>query len=160
MKPTESDMLIRPVCAGDNAALASLVRSSLKRHSLDIPGTAYYDACLDNLSEYYLSKPEKRAYFVLTDGENVLGGIGIAEFDELPYCAEMQKLYIDTGAQGNGLSYKLIHCAEAKARELGYKRIYLETHTNLAAALHIYESSGYKSTEPPAFAVHGAMNRF
>ncbi len=90
----------------------------------------------------------------------MLGGIGIAELDEIPSCAEMQKLYIDTRAQGRRLSYKLIGCAEAKARELGYKRMYLETHTRLAAAIHVYESCGYKSTKPPAFAVHGAMNRF
>ena len=47
-----------------------------------------------------------------------------------------------------------------KAKELGYRKMYLETHTNLAAAIHIYEKSGYREIEKPAEVVHSTMNRF
>ena len=49
---------------------------------------------------------------------------------------------------------------ESAARELGYKRIYLETHNNLKAAIHLYEKCGYKEIERPAAVVHSTMNRF
>ena len=47
-----------------------------------------------------------------------------------------------------------------KIRQLGYKKLYLETHTSLQAAIHIYEKCGYTEIEKPAGVVHAAMDRF
>ena len=49
---------------------------------------------------------------------------------------------------------------ERKARETGYRRIYLETHTALEVAIHLYEKCGYQRDPRPASAIHGTMNRF
>ena len=49
---------------------------------------------------------------------------------------------------------------ESAAEELGYKRMYLETHNNLKAAIHPYEKCGYKEIERPETVVHSTMNRF
>ena len=49
---------------------------------------------------------------------------------------------------------------ETVAKEMGYQRIYLETHTNLQAAIHIYEKAGYKRIDRPREVVHSTMNRF
>lgn len=38
--------------------------------------------------------------------------------------------------------------------------MYLETHTNLQAAIHVYEKCGYRNIPKPDFVVHSAMNRF
>lgn len=54
----------------------------------------------------------------------------------------------------------MIRFIEDRAREFGCRRIYLETHTNLAAAIHVYERSGYREIPHPAGVVHGTMNRF
>lgn len=141
-----------------DAAVAGLIRTSLKAHHLDIPGTVYFDEGLDHLSEFY-SHPH-RDYYVLIEEECVIGGIGLAEFDGFEACAELQKLYLADSAKGRGLGYEMIRFIEEKAREQGYKRMYLETHTNLAAAIHIYKKSGYREIEKPSSVVHGAMNRF
>ena len=141
-----------------DAAIAALVRSSLEAHHLDIPGTAYYDEALDHLSEYY--NREGRAYYVLLKGEKLVGGIGIAEFDGLPACGELQKLYLADCMKGHGLGYEMVEFIEQKARELGYENIYLETHSNLQAAMHIYEKSGYKLIDPPASVIHSTMDYF
>ena len=58
------------------------------------------------------------------------------------------------------MGYRLISFIEDKARELGYKQMYLETHTNLAAAIHIYEKSGYIEIARPDCVVHSTMNKF
>lgn len=40
------------------------------------------------------SNPSKRIYFVAIDeNEEVIGGVGIAEFEGIENCAELQKLY-------------------------------------------------------------------
>ena len=141
-----------------DAAVADLIRTNLKAHQLDIPGTVYFDEGLDHLSDFY--NDPRRAYYVLLDGDAVIGGIGLAEFSGFPDCCELQKLYLNDGAKGSGLGYKLISFIEEKAREIGYKQMYLETHTNLAAAIHIYEKSGYREIERPASVVHSTMNKF
>lgn len=141
--------------------LANLIRHSLKTHSLDIPGTVYFDEGLDHLSDYYSSEPDKRYYAILLNDEGVLiGGIGLAEFDASSHCAELQKLYLSDDVKGQGLGYRLIEYIEQKAGELDYERMYLETHTNLQAAIHIYEKSGYHRIEQPDTVVHSAMDRF
>jgi putative acetyltransferase len=38
--------------------------------------------------------------------------------------------------------------------------MYLETHDNLAAAIHVYEKAGYREIEKPEGVVHATMNRF
>ncbi len=141
--------------------LAELIRVNLKKHALDIPGTVYFDDNLNHLSDYYLDNPEKRHYYIATnDNDKLIGGIGLAEFEYFDDCAELQKLYLYDKAKGRGLGYTLISLIEDKARDMGYKKLYLETHTNLEAAIHIYEKCGYEEIDKPAGVVHATMNRF
>ena len=146
----------RNLAAEYDAAVAELVRRNLEAVHLDIPGTAYYDEGLDHLSAYY-SRPG-RAYFVLTEDGEVIGGIGLAEFDG--DCCEMQKLYLADSAKGRGLGYVLIGHLENEARKMGYRKIYLETHTRLEAALHLYEKTGYRQIPKPDSVIHSTMDRF
>ncbi|MBR0200707.1 MAG: GNAT family N-acetyltransferase [Oscillospiraceae bacterium] len=153
--------LFAPITAEDDGALAQIVRHNLETHDLALPGTAYYDEQLDHLSGYYLSDPAKRFYLVLRDGAGrTLGGVGVAELPFFDRCGELQKLYLADEAKGAGLGCELIARIEDRARELGYRRIYLETHSNLRAAIHVYEKSGYRRIPRPKEAVHGTMDRF
>ncbi|MBR4719025.1 MAG: GNAT family N-acetyltransferase [Lachnospiraceae bacterium] len=151
---------IREICKDDDAILAGIIRSNLKKYGLDIPGTAYFDDNLDHLSDFYLADKEKRYYFIALECDEIIGGIGLAELEYFDDCAELQKLYLADDAKGRGIGYTLIRMVEDKARELGYRRIYLETHSNLAAAIHIYERSGYREIEKPSGVVHATMDRF
>lgn len=153
------DYKIREIKKEDNITLAKLIRYNLKNHGLDIPGTVYFDDGLDKLSEFYLGNPD-RGYYILTDGDGVLGGIGFAEFAAIDGCAELQKLYLDDSVKGKGLGYKLISFVEEKMMERGFTSSYLETHENLKAAIYIYEKSGYKRIERPKEVMHGAMTHF
>lgn len=151
----------RKIEAADNAPLAALIRSNLEKFHLNIPGTVYFDPGLDRLSEFYAADPQKRAYFTaLDENGQVIGGVGAAEFPGLPDCAELQKLYLADSAKGRGYGGELVRLAEDWARAAGYRRLYLETHTNLGAALRLYEKMGYRQIEKPAAVVHGTMNHF
>lgn len=155
-----SEYKIREIEPGDNPSVAVLVRSNLKKHGLDIPGTVYFDPAVDNIHSYYFGR-EDRGYYVLTDKNNeIVGGIGFAAFPLFEGCAELQKLYLADSVKGNGLGYELIKFIEGKMQERGYRASYLETHYNLQAAMHIYEKSGYKKIERPAEVAHGAMTEF
>ena len=151
----------RRIEAADDAAIAGIIRSNLEKLHLNVPGTAYFDPQLDHMSAYYSVDAEKQAYFVALDEvDRVIGGVGAAEFAGIPDCAEIQKLYLDDSAKGKGCGKALMKIAEDWAREAGYKRLYLETHSNLTAAMGLYEKLGFQPIERPAAVLHGTMDHF
>lgn len=151
----------RKITEADDESIAAIVRENLKRAGLDIPGTVYFDPELDHLSAYYNSIGEKRVYFIaLDESEQVVGGVGISELKGVPNWAELQKLYLNDSAKGKGYSRELMSMAENWAKENGYKKLYLETHTNLKIAIRLYEKLGFKQIERPKFVVHSTMDHF
>lgn len=154
-------MQFREITKADDSCMAEIVRYNLKNNGLAIPGTVYFDKELNELSRFYLAKPDKRRYYVVLDEDgNVSGGLGFAEVDDIDGCAEMQKLYFDDHIKGRGISRELMTFVEGKAKELGYNKLYLETHSNLKAAVSLYKKMGYLEIPKPDFVVHGAMNMF
>ncbi len=161
MERTEHLDNIRLITGKDDVQLADIIRKNLEKFHLDIPGTVYFDSQLDHLSSYYTANPEKRAYFVVEDHTGkVLGGIGIDEFSGFARCAEIQKLYLADEAKGKGLGKALMETAEEYAVQAGYERLYLETHTNLEVAIHLYEKSGFYRIQKPGEVQHSTMNLF
>ena len=153
--------MIRPIACEHDPILFKIIRSNLEALHLDVPGTAYFDPELDHLSTFYAERSDKRAYFIVTnEDDKVVGGVGFAEFEGLPKCAELQKLYLDETVKGLGLSKEMMKIVELCAKKLGYEQLYLETHTNLAVAVCLYEKLGYESVPQPVPTVHTTMNRF
>lgn len=150
---------IRPIQPADDPSIAAIIRANLEAYHLDIPGTAYFDPELDHLSRYYAADPDRRAYFILEDGA-VLGGVGVAEFSGLDACVELQKLYLTDSLKGRGLGRRLLEAAENAARTLGYRRLYLETHSALVPALRLYEAAGFTRIAQPETVLHTTMDRF
>lgn len=152
---------IRPITPADDPKIAGIIRENLRSYHLDIPGTAYFDPELDCLSRYYDAQPEKRRYFVaVREDETVVGGVGVAEFAGVARCAEIQKLYLTDEAKGKGFGRQLMAVAEEFAGAAGYRFLYLETHTNLEAAIGLYEKLGFRRIEKPETVLHSTMNRF
>ncbi|MFL8906477.1 GNAT family N-acetyltransferase [Helcococcus kunzii] len=154
-------MIIRKTSPKDNQTLAKIIRKNLEEHHLDIAGTAYFDSNLDNLSEYYNQLNTNRVYYViLDDNENLLGGVGMEAFENIDNCVEMQKLYLSDEAKGQGLGVKLVQYIEEKAKKQGYSKMYLESHSNLKAAISLYKKMGYKQMDRPDFVVHTTVDMF
>lgn len=153
-------MKIRLIQAKDNAPLANIIRTNLKQFDLDKPETAYYDPELDHLSQFYQQTPF-RDYYVVEENDEILGGAGFAEYEPEKKIAELQKVYLSDKAKGKRLSYQLIKKVEGQARRAGYTSLYLETHTNLKVAMHVYENLGFKLLNAPLkVGQHTTMNRF
>lgn len=154
-------MQIRQIKSSDNLPLAHIIQNSLKAYGLDVPGTAYFDSELFDLTNYYQAT-DKRQYFVaLSDSHDILGGNGIAEYDPKNGIAELQKLYLTDSARGKHLSYQLLEVAVSFAKQAGYKKVYLETHHDLKTAIHVYRKFGFVEINHPLNGgEHSAMDRF
>lgn len=154
-------MIFQELTAGYDKELVEIIRKNLENYHLDIPGTAYFDPELDHLSGYYLSKPDKRKYYIAFDEKgNLLGGVGLAEFEGFDSCAELQKLYLRDDAKGKGIGKKLVALIEQTAKEMGYQKLYLETHSNLVEALGLYNKCGFVLMDKPDCVFHSTMDRF
>ena len=83
----------------------------------------------------------ERCWIAEMDGENV-GCIFLAK--ESATVARIRLLLVDPKARGLGLGTRLVDEAVRFARDAGYKKITLWTHSVLTAARHIYQKAGFK----------------
>ena len=85
----------------------------------------------------------ERCWIAEMNGENV-GCVMLVK--DAPGVARLRLLLVDPKARGVGLGQRLVDECVAFAREAGYKRVTLWTHSILAAARHIYENAGFTLT--------------
>lgn len=138
----------RPIQIGDSAKLAILIRSVLKEHGADKPGTVYTDPTTDSLFELFQTKGS--FYCVALLDKEIIGGCGIFPTHGLPYkCTELVKLYISKTSRGNGIGYALIEICLQQAKEAGYFSVYLETLPELSKAAGLYIQMGFQKLKNP-----------
>lgn len=142
---------LRPIRPADNAAVAAIIRAVMPEFGACGPGFAINDAEVDCMFETY-SRPGS-SYFVIDDGSRVLGGGGIAPLPEIgpgePPTCELRKMYYLPEVRGRGLGRQMIAACLAAARDLGYRRCYLETLTGMDSAQHLYQSFGFEKLCAP-----------
>ena len=153
-------MAIRPIEAGDDAAMARIIRAVMPEFGATGCGFAISDPEVDWMSRAYAAP--RHAYFVVERDGVVLGGGGIAPLaggDE--GVCELRKMYFLPDARGIGAGAAMMaRCLQA-ARGAGFERCYLETLTGMDAAMRLYERSGFRRIDGPMGATgHGGCNTF
>ena len=141
------NITIRPITPEDNSAIADVIRNSFIDNKIDhLEGVSLHDPALASLSHAYTS--ENSGYWVATLNDQVVGGVGVAQLlGASEEYGEMQKLYLDKSVLGIGLGRCLIDLSIKKAREFGYKYLYLETLEELSSAVSLYEQFGFEHIE-------------
>ena len=136
------DILIRIIQPDDNVVLAKIIRNTLTEFNADKPGTVYYDETTDNLSEVF--KNAGSIYFVAEYKGEITGGGGIYPTSNLPAgTCELVKLYLSPAIRGKGVGKMLMEKCLLNAKEMGYKKVYLETMPELTIAIPMYEKFGF-----------------
>ena len=143
-----SDFIIRTIEPGDNAALAKIIRDTLKEFKANKPNTVYYDDRTDHLFEEFATP--NSIYFVAEENGIIIGGGGIYPTDKLPGgTCELVKLYLAPAARGRGIGKLLLEKSLAAARSMGYKKVYLESMPELTIAIPLYEKYGFTHLSGP-----------
>ena len=145
---SNNNIVIREIRQEDNAQIESAIRDCF--YELDIPlqGTAYEDPETKTMFESYQN--DNDVYFVVIMDGKVLGGGGVKPLKdfEAEVC-EIQKMYFSPKVRGKGVGKLLFEKCLKAAKTLGYKKCYLESAPQLKAAIHIYESFGFKHLDAP-----------
>ena len=63
-------------------------------------------------------------------------------------CYEVAKMCVSEGLRGQGTGRRLLNYVVEYARSIGARRLYLETNTKLANAIHLYEAVGFQHLPP------------
>ncbi len=147
LKVSKNNIVIREIKAEDDAQVAAVIRDVLIEFGVPKVGTAYEDVALDCMTITY-SAP-KMVYYVLDDNGKVIGGAGIAPLEgEVDVC-ELQKMYFLPEARGTGLGSAMMTKCLEKAKDLGFKKCYLETLPYMKAATKLYGKVGFETLEAP-----------
>ena len=145
---SKDSIVIRKIEPNDNAQLEQVIRACFHEFNIPLEGTAYSDKETPKMFESYQNSND--VYFVIDSDGEILGGGGVKPLKDFEAnVCEIQKMYFSPKVRGKGYGKLLFEkCMEA-AKELGYKQCYLESAPQLKAAIHIYESFGFKHLEGP-----------
>ncbi len=142
------NLLVRTIQPGDNEALARIIRNSLAEFKANKPGTVYFDNRTDHLFDEF--KTAGSIYYVAEYAGEILGGGGIYPTEDLPDgTCELVKLYLSPNARGKGIGKLLLAKCITVAKEMGYKRMYIETMPELKIAIPMYEKFGFTYLSGP-----------
>jgi len=130
------------VAEGDVSALDE-VRALLREYEADLPFPLDFQGFDRELAELPGSYCEPHGALLLAAGR---GCVALRRVDG--ETCELKRLYVRPPERGSGLGRALAGAAIARARELGYRRLLLDTTPGMEAAHGLYRSLGFRETAP------------
>lgn len=146
---------IRRIEAKDSAFMAEIIQSVMTEYGAVGEGFSIKDPEVRDMYRAYAG--ERSAYFVLEQDGHVVGGAGVAALAGAgPETCELRKMYFLPEARGNGQGRRMLEFCLQVAREMGFRRCYLETMETMGEARALYLHSGFVPLPGP----EGATGHF
>nr|MBL8409838.1 carbonate dehydratase [Dechloromonas sp.] len=92
--------------------------------------------------------PQGRLFFAEVDGRPA-GCVGVRPLQDSDGVCEMKRLYVTPEERGHGVGAHLAMAAIKAAKEIGYKKLMLDTLPNMRMAVKLYRELGF--TEAPNY---------
>ena len=99
------------------------------------------DGELKQLPEVF-SEATRNAFWVVESANEIVGSFGIESRSIND--TELRRMYLDEGYRGLGIAQRMLDCAEAEARALGFTKMIVSTAQSQKAADRFYRKSGFR----------------
>jgi putative acetyltransferase len=145
----KTDLLeLRPIEPADVPALLDIIANTRREYGLADRGVEVLEPADHALFATY--QRQRTLYFVALLGGQIVGGAGVAPLAGAdPLTCELQRMYLRRDARGRGIGDALLERCLAAARQFLYVRCYLETITQMQAALEFYGRHGFRDLSAP-----------
>lgn len=146
LKVNKDTIVIRDIRQEDSVQIEQIIRDCFHEFKIPLEGTAYADPETKAMYEAYQNDDD--VYYVVEYNGEVLGGGGIKPLKdfETDVC-EIQKMYFSPKLRGKGAGRMMLEKCMESAKKIGYKKCYLESASQLKAAIHLYENFGFNYIE-------------
>lgn len=138
-----SQFTFRSATNDDVPAIQQIVFSVLREYGLE-PHPDTTDADLWDVEGSYLGAGGVFEV-VVGPGSQIAGTVGLRPVNAEQ--AELRKMYLVPSVRGHGLGKRLLERMLGKARQLGFREVWLETHSVLKEAVRLYEKYGFQPSE-------------
>ncbi len=115
-----------------------------------------FDQEMASLPGAYIA-PQGRLFFAEVEGRPA-GCVGVRPLPDSDGVCEMKRLYVTPEERGHGVGAKLALAAIKAAKEIGYRKLMIDTLPNMRMAVKLYRELGF--TEAPNYyqtPIEGAM---
>ncbi|PHI18234.1 GNAT family N-acetyltransferase [Lewinellaceae bacterium SD302] len=155
--------IIREIIKSDNEFIAEIIRKVMPEFNCVGEGFSINDPEVDTMFEAYTNN-DRKFYVIARQSDNkILGCGGFAPLPggAHPEICELQKMYFYSELRGFGMGRKLLEKCIEEAQNLNYKKMYLETVTQMTDAAKLYTKMGFKYIpEQMGSTGHGGCDRF
>lgn len=135
---------LRPADNRDCEDIARLVFDVLKEYDLKL-APASTDADIKDIESSYFKRGGAFLVLVEKDG-SIIGAYGLYPIEK--HTCELRKMYLHKAYRGKGVGKLLLEDALSRARQLGFKKMVLETASVLKEAIALYKSYGFAEYQP------------
>jgi GNAT superfamily N-acetyltransferase len=88
------------------------------------------------------SEASRNAFWVVENANEIVGSFGIESRSVND--TELRRMYLDEGYRGLGIAQRMLDCAQAEARALGFTKMIVSTAQIQRAADRFYRKSGFR----------------
>jgi putative acetyltransferase len=146
--PRTERLAIRPIEPADVPALLEIIANTRAEYGIAERGLELLEPADHALYATY--QRQRSLYFVALLGGEVVGGAGVAPLPGAdPLTCELQRMYLRADARGRGIGDALLDRCLAAAKQFLYVRCYLETITQMQAAIEFYGRHGFRDLQAP-----------
>lgn len=133
---------LREATNADVPAVWALITSVLRSYGITTnPQTTDLD--LTDIQANYWTR--KGAFFVLLDGEKIIGTVALHH--ETDAACELCRMYLETQYRGHGLGRRLLEHSIREAQMRGFREVRLKTASVLVEAIALYKRAGFVTVE-------------
>jgi GNAT superfamily N-acetyltransferase len=91
---------------------------------------------------HVFTEARRNAFWVVEATHGIVGSFGIERRTESN--TELRRMYLDRGHRGLGFAQRMLECAQARARTLGFTKMILSTAEIQKAADRFYRKNGFQ----------------